>query len=457
MSYKFFFLNRFIVFFFFSLFFIACNTDDDQNRISDDRNIDQLNAKVVQEWSHLILELERYCEGMRPNASARAFAYMNLATYETAVTAMPNYSSNNNRYTNLLIDFNKKSANIDYNIALNSCFARVSEYFLFSIPNNLKAKIKNLENRLSTTFGGNSNKQQLEASKNWGIYVANQVIEYSKTDTEAELQLGSPQPLSYEPPIGEGFWTYSANEERALFPYWGSVRTFVIDLDNINSIAPLPYSTATESPYFKEMMEVYEKNNAAKNTNNEDLWIAEFWSDDVENLMFSPPARQISIAYQLIEQQNLNLEEALVLYLKLGFALNDAAVATWKHKYEYMVMRPNVFIQQHIDASYQTNLFRLVFWPNPSFPAYPSGHSCFAAAAAGVFIETFGNEVNFADRSHEGRSEFKGKPRNFSSFEKMAKENAYSRIPLGVHMRMDCAEGMRLGYDIADEVNAISL
>ena len=35
----------------------------------------------------------------------------------------------------------------------------------------------------------------------------------------------------------------------------------------------------------------------------------------------------------------------------------------------------------------------------------------------------------------------------------MAKENAFSRLPLGVHMDMDCEEGLRLGYEIADAVN----
>ena len=31
------------------------------------------------------------------------------------------------------------------------------------------------------------------------------------------------------------------------------------------------------------------------------------------------------------------------------------------------------------------------------------------------------------------------------TWQEMAEENAYSRIPLGVHIRMDCKEGLRLG------------
>jgi len=72
--------------------------------------------------------------------------------------------------------------------------------------------------------------------------------------------------------------------------------------------------------------------------------------------MFSPPARKFSIANQLVGEYDLNMEQTLELYLKLGFSLNDAAVSTWKYKYEYMVMRPNVYIHEFIDPDFQTNL-----------------------------------------------------------------------------------------------------
>lgn len=297
----------------------------------------------------------------------------------------------------------------------------------------------------------------IENSQKWAQYVAEKVIEFSQTDEEAEAQILEPQPLSYEPPVGDGFWTYSAEPERALFPYWGSVRTFVIAPDETSSIPPIDYSEVPGSPYFNQMMEVYNDNNQAKAEDGEALWIAEFWSDDVENLMISPPARQISIANQLIEQYESNLEEALVLFVKLGFSLNDAAVSTWKYKYQYMVMRPNVFIHEFIDPDFQTNLYRLVYWPNPSFPGYPSGHSCFASAASGLFIDAFGDATNFTDRTHEGATEFRGTPRTFNTFSDMAEENAFSRIPLGVHIKMDCEEGLRLGYEISGAVNKLKL
>ena len=174
--------------------------------------------------------------------------------------------------------------------------------------------------------------------------------------------------------------------ERTLFPYWENVRTFVISPNETTTIPPIEYSNDADSEYYAQMEEVRVANDEARAEDGEELWIAEFWSDDVEGLMISPPGRQISIANQLLDQYNLDLDEALHMYLKIGFALNDAAVTAWKYKYEYMVMRPSVFIHEYMDPNYQTNLFRLIPWPNPSFPGYPSGHSTFASAAGGVFL-----------------------------------------------------------------------
>lgn len=412
--------------------------------------------ELAHAWTDLFLELERYSAG-RPNASARSTAYIYLAAYETVVPGMTNNTSNEDRLRGFSIRESEKAEEISYRIALNTCFAQVIEHFLINVTEDRTSAINALETEFENTLATGLAEELVNDSKAWGQYVAEQVIAYSQTDKDAEEQILEPQPTSYEPPTGEGFWTYSADPERALFPYWESVRTFVIKPKETTAVDPIAYSEDPDSEYFQQMMEVYTANNEAKAENGEQLWIAEFWSDDVEGLMMSPPARQVSIANQLIEQYGSSLEESLVLFLKLGFALNDAAVAAWKYKYEFMVMRPNVFIHDFIDADYQTNLFRLVFWPNPSFPSYPSGHSTFASAAGGLFIDAFGNETNFTDRTHEGRTEFVSTPRTFSSFEQMAYENAFSRLPLGVHMSMDCEEGLRLGYEISDAVKDLDL
>ncbi|MEL7427553.1 MAG: vanadium-dependent haloperoxidase [Bacteroidota bacterium] len=444
------------------LFFSACTKDEDivdttGEEPTSGESVAALDHTVLYDWTEQMLAVERYATGMRPNASARAFAYIYLAAYETAAPGMLDHQS----AEDLLRDFNIRNSElpeeIDWELALNSALAEVMDHFMLNISDDLRSQIAEFAAEKEAAYSEGLSAELIADSQEWGAYVAERVIRYSESDRQAEQQILEPQPLSYEPPTGLGFWTYSADPERALFPYWESVRTFVISPDETSTVAPIAYSEQQGSPYFAQMLEVYNVNNEARAADGEQLWIAEFWSDDVEGLMFSPPARQYAIANQLLRQYDLDLEQALVLYLKLGFSLNDAAVATWKYKYEYMVMRPNLYIHELIDPDYQTNLYRLVYWPNPSFPGYPSGHSCFASAAGGVFIDFFGDATNFTDRSHEGRTEFRGTPRQFSSFSDMAAENAYSRIPLGVHIRMDCDEGLRLGYEISDAINGLDL
>lgn len=437
--------------------FQACNTDDDSTEIIVAES-PVLITQVISEWNELWLELDRFATGMRPNATARSLAYIHLAAYETAVYSINGFTSNTNRLETLNIDETQRAININLSIALNSCYAKVIDHFMYNIPSNIDDKIQELKTSKIDELEVNVSNQIVQDSREWGNYVADRIIAYSQTDTEGEEQILEPQPLSYVPSTGDGFWTFSAEPERALFPYWGSVRTFVISSDQTSSIAPpIAYSEDVNSDYYAEMYEVYEMNNIAKAENNDDLWVAEFWSDDTEGLVMSPPGRQISIAKQLIEQNDLAYESSLVLLLKLGFSLNDAAVSTWADKYEYMVMRPSAYLHEFVDPDYETNLFRLINWLNPSFPGYPSGHSTFSSAAAGIFIAEFGNNTNFTDRSHEGRIEFRGEPRQFNTLADMAEENAFSRIPLGVHIRMDCTEGLRLGYEISDAVNDLDL
>ena len=418
--------------------------------------VDALDNDILSDWTSTLLEMEQHASGMRPNASARALAYIYLTAYETAVPGMKRNESNSSRLEGLDIEDAPETCGVDYELAINTALATAIDHFLLNLPTEERNKISALETEKETDLSQDLSDEIIDRSKEWGQYVAEEIIEYSETDEAAEEQITEPQPLSYEPPTGAGYWTYSADPERALFPYWGSVRTFIISADETTTVEPLEYSEDTDSPYFQQMQEVLEVNNTAREQQNDQLHIAEFWSDDVEGLMISPPARQVSISNQLLDKYNLDLEESLELLLKVGFSLNDAAVSTWKYKYQHMVMRPSNFIHEFIDTEFQTNLYRLIYWPNPSFPGYPSGHSCFASAAAGIFIETFGDRTNFTDRTHEGRTEFLGEPRTFRRFSDMADENGYSRIPLGVHVRMDCEEGLRLGYEIADAVNEIN-
>ena len=155
------------------------------------------------------------------------------------------------------------------------------------------------------------------------------------------------------------------------------------------------------------------------------------------------------------------------LYAKLGMAMSDAGVSVWKSKYVYNVERPISYIRRVLAPKYPeaanwkpllNNPFSGVQGLTPAFPAYPSGHSGFGGAGGRILSSLFeyNNEhpgtYAFTDLCHRDRAEFIGTPRSFQSFKELADEDAYSRIPLGVHYRMDCEEGVRLGELAAQRV-----
>jgi len=213
-------------------------------------------------------------------------------------------------------------------------------------------------------------------------------------------------------------------------------------------LAARPPLTFSESPGSLLYIQAAEVKNTVDSLTFTNQWIAEFWSDDFTGTMLSPPARWISIAVQVIEKERADLETALYTFAKVSIALSDAGVACWHSKYTYNVERPVTYIRRVMDPNW------LPHWDtNPSFPVYPSGHSTFGAAAAEVLSQIFGYNYSMVDRTHETRSDFYGMPRTFATFYEMAEENAYSRIPLGVHFRMDAEEGVRLGYQIGRKVD----
>src|SRR5690606_16622060 len=139
-------------------------------------------------------------------------------------------------------------------------------------------------------------------------------------------------------------------------------------------------------------------------------------------------------------------------------AMNDAVVACWNSKFFYNIERPDSYIKRLIDPTYKPNLDNPLTGDSgitPPFPAYPSGHATMGAASAEALASVFGYNYSLTDNCHKDRTEFEGTPRTFGSLYEMALENAWSRVLLGVHFRMDADEGVRFGTAIGRKVNAL--
>lgn len=433
------------------LLFSGCK-DDDTRTPSEINLVKNEDATVPLAWMNLFLELDRYAQNFRPGPAPRALAYINLAAYEAAMDGMPEYNSLQSLYAGLQMPPTDKNQEYHWPTVVNTVYATMFKRMIpgyLLLPDqqsDLQFKILSLEQEFNNEYQSKIGSRVLDRSKARGEEIANAVWEWSKTDQAGHDQFNNPRPANYIPPSGPGLWQPTPPDfSAALFPFWGNARTFAISQEDKLSKPPLTFSEDPGSLLYLQAREVKITVDSLKFN---DQWIAEFWSDDFVGQMFSPPARWISITNQVIEAENVNLETALYAYAKVSIALNDASVAAWYSKYVYNVERPVTFIQRVIDPNW------LPHWDsNPSFPAYPSGHATFGAAAAEVLSHIFGYSYSMTDRSHEGRTDFYGMPRTYSTFYEMAEENAYSRIPLGVHFRMDAEEGVRLGFQVGRRIN----
>lgn len=425
--------------------------DDDNPAPTEVGLVKNETAEVPQAWMALFLELDQYAQDFRPGPTARALAYMNLAAYESVMDGMPEFNSLQDRYTNLSMP-KMENQEYHYPTVLNTVYANLTKRFLPGTilaneqQSALQFKVLELEQAFNEDFRSKVGGSVFERSQLHGEAVANAIWEWSKTDAFGYKAYENARPDGYSPPTGPGLWQPTSPDfQAALFPYWGKARCFAIEESDKLAHEPLPFSEEVNSPFYVQALEV---KSAVDNLDFTNQWIAEFWSDDFEGITYGPVARWISIAHQVIEAEGANLETAVYAYAKISIALNDAGVAAWNSKYTYNVERPITYIRRNMDAEWTNH-----FDSNPSFPAYPSGHSVFGAAAAESLSHIFGYDYSMTDRSHDGRTDFLGMPRTFDTFYEMAEENAYSRIPLGVHFRMDAEEGVRLGFQIGRKVN----
>ena len=427
----------------------SCSRDNDDFNAAD-KYASTYSAKVPLEWNKLMLEIDRFSPGYRPPAAARMLAYTQLAAYEAIVPGMPNNNSMAKHFTALSLPVVEVDKEYNWPLSANAAYATMYKLFYPHVNLFYLDKLNSLEKELAAELSNNVSSEVSTRSIAFGKAVAEAVYTWSKTDTEGHEAFKNPRPSTYTPPTtganGEKLWQPTFPDySPALFPYWGKVRTFALKENEKTAKPPLAWSEDPNSKFYTQAKEI---KLWVDNATEEDKWIAEYWSDDIFELTFEPAARLISIANQMVDAEQMKLDQAVELYAKMGMALSDVAVAVWHSKYTYNVERPITYIRRVMDPNWKTllnNPLKSVVGMTPEFPAYPSGHSGFGGAGAAILTHMFGTQ-EMTDDSHKGRNEFISKARTYTNFAELGVEDAYSRLPLGVHFRMDCDEGLRLGY-----------
>jgi membrane-associated phospholipid phosphatase len=151
--------------------------------------------------------------------------------------------------------------------------------------------------------------------------------------------------------------------------------------------------------------------------------IAFKWNDGAGT--YTPPGHWNDIAAEFIAEARQSEVRAARTLALLNMAMHDAGVACWDTKFKYYNPRP-----AQLDPSIKTVIGL------PNFPAYPSGHSTFSAAAATVLSSIF--------------------PAHSAQFTQWADEAGISRLYGGIHFPSDISGGKAHGIAIGQRVVSVS-
>lgn len=422
-------------------------------RISEKDNI------IALKWSKLTLDFINKQSHKSPTFISRTLGYIGLTMYETVVNSSTQYQSIAQQL-NGSIDLPKPVAGqkYDWEIALNAGQSKIirllwqplkTEYGRFTIR-----KLDSLENVIlieKTEIVQDTS--IVNRSINYGKAIADAVYEWSKTDGGHEMNFKSFDP-TYKYPTGINYWIPPVGGQSPvlmpLHPYWGKNRPFAKANAELPIVPMLSISEDTTSAYFRQFMEVY---SIQKNLTQEQKEIANWWGDDPA-FTTAPPGHSYHLASIILKNQKTDLVVSAMTFAKVGMACADAFINCWKNKYSYHSERPKAYIQRNIDKKF------VQYWPEPPFPAFPSGHSTQMAATAEVLISVFGDNISFVDDTHQGRPKdtlrnVEYKARSFNRISQIAEECGISRLYGGIHTMQDNLVGLAEGKKIGQNINQI--
>lgn len=401
-------------------------------------------ATVAVEWMKALCDGVR-SEGLSPPVASRIYAYAGVTLYESVVGGMSGYRSLSGQLNAMPpMPQPQSGQTYDWPSSATLALATVSQgIFASASPATLAGFQQLCESQLAARESAGVQKEVIDSSAAYGESVGKAILDWANSDGYQATR-----GLSYTPPTGPGLWVptppgYAA----ALEPYWGDIRPFVMQTaDACLPPPPITYSEQAGSAFYQQAWYVY---NAVNTLDEERMAIAEFWADNAKQTS-TPPGHWLIIENQMVEQLGVQLDKAAEMYALVGVAMGDAFISCWSCKYEVSLLRPITYIQQLIDANWNSAIV------TPPFPEYTSGHSVVSGAADAVLTSLLGT-VAFTDKTHEDTGMA---ARSFASFDAAAQEAAVSRLYAGIHYPMaiinGLAEGKCVGQWVLDHVHTRS-
>ncbi len=198
-----------------------------------------------------------------------------------------------------------------------------------------------------------------------------------------------------------------------MLPNFGFVQAWSMTATELAAARPAaPFATAS----LQMAAEVAEVRRTVDGLTREQRAVAQKWNDGAGT--YTPPGHWNDIATDYIRDAQFSEVRSARAYALLNMAMHDASVACWDAKYTFFNPRPS-----QLDPRIRTDIGL------PNFPAYPSGHSTFSAAAAGVLGYLF--------------------PSAAAEVRAMADEAGLSRLYGGIHYMNDITAGKAHGDRVA--------
>jgi hypothetical protein len=407
--------------------------------------------KANEQQSHLIHQLNHALIGVvsedlfPPPVASRIYAYSNIAAFEAVRPLQANLPS----LAGTLNELQELPASEDplyWEIAMISSYCEVAKHLVYR-DHLVDSTLQRMIDTLRPQYPRQDIFQQ---SLNMGL----QTAEHIKAWADQDGYNATRNMPKYEPLKEDFAWeatqpTYG----EALEPHWFRLRPFLMDsASQFRVEVPIAYDERPGSPFYQAAEEVYQIVNAAK---EEDIAVAVYWDCNPGPTMVeghvmkvrkqnTPGGHWIGIHSIVNKKSDKTLAETCLQYAKLSIGMADGFIAAWDTKYAHHLLRPETFINRHIDPDWLPKL------ESPLFPEFTSAHSLISAVAASILEKGYGNVAFYDDTNVM----FGLPPKSFNNFWEAAEEAAQSRLLGGIHYTFACDLGFEQGKELGVLVNS---
>jgi hypothetical protein len=394
-------------------------------------------AEMAINWFNLHLYLIKNTPGFAAPVAARSLNYSAITLYESLVHGMKGHKSLSGQLNGLkalpLPDTTK-----EYNwglVASTAQYTILKEMFLTTGDKNQLA-IDSVKKYFEVRLKTGTPDVVIDRSIRYGASVAAAINEFSKQDGGPEGYLKN-FPSSYVIPVGIGFWKASSTSQKPMLPYWGENKTTVKanGLDFIED--PVPFSFDKNKLFFLEGKKIFD---ISIKLTAEQKSTAKYYEGGEQT--FTTAGHHFNIAKQLLINEKAKLDKVAEVMAKIGMALNDSYINSWKAKYSYNMMRPSTFIKQTITNDWNPYL------SNTPFPEYSSSNSTSVGATVEILENVYGKAFAFEDKTFDGKIA----NRKFTTLDQFGLECSNSSIYGGVQFEFSCKNGYTHGRAIAKNV-----